>query len=192
MDVPRLLPVDTWAGRRPSSVDMVPIRRHDVVSVPQYVGVEAPFLSVAEGRRLRDETGHAPSRGGRAVEGPGGRIALVLVLVVGGAVWIFTTSPGYALLALLVGLALWEYGRRSRYRRHLRFVLAPHPRPRPAGLGHATTTVPPRRSPTGGRRPPWTQAPAWKSAPRGFATARRQAPPRSKPITRGSPPRRPG
>jgi hypothetical protein len=126
------------------------------------------------------------------VEGPGGRIALVLVLVVGGAVWIFTTSPGYALLALLVGLALWEYGRRSRYRRHLRFVLATPSRPHPAGPGHAMPTGPSRRPPTRGRRPPWTQAPTWKAAPRGFAATRRQAPPRSRPITGGSPPRRPG
>ncbi len=130
------------------------------------------------------------------MESPGGRVAsLVLVLVVGGAVWIFTTSPGYALIALLVGLVLWEYGRRSRYRHHVRYALAPQPRRQggtgPAGSNPAPRPTTPRRADTG-RRPPWSRTPAWKSPNRAWsAPTRPAAPARAKPTPRSAPTRRP-
>src|ERR1700686_2444358 len=127
----------------------------------------------------------SPSRGG-AVEGPGGHIVLVLALVAGAAVWVFTTSPGYALLALLCGLVLWEYGRRSRYRRHLRFVLPPGPRSRPSGRQPPPPArITPRASVTT-RRPPWNRASAWQSSPRPPVPTRRQAPNRPRPANRSS------
>ncbi len=128
----------------------------------------------------------------------GGAVALVAVLVVGGAVWVFTTSPGYALAALLAGLVLWEYGRRSRYRRRLRFVPTPT-RTRARARPVATTTRPARPvqaarpAPTTalGRRPLWNRTPAWKNPHRTFESSQHRPPARPRPVPRPAPPRRP-
>jgi hypothetical protein len=136
------------------------------------------------------------------VEVRGGAVALVAVLVVGGAVWVFSTSPGYALVALLAGLVLWEYGRRSRYRRRLRFVPTPtrtRTRGRTRARPVATTTPParpvqaarPARTPALGRRPLWNRTPAWKTPHRTFESSPHRSPARPRPVPRAAPPRRP-
>ncbi len=62
---------------------------------------------------------------------PRGWAAFVIVLVVAGAaVWALRANPLLSLWALLGALAVWEVGRRSRYRHSLRFL--PPPRSRTA------------------------------------------------------------
>ena len=60
---------------------------------------------------------------------PKGLAALVIVLVVVGAVvWALRTNPLLSLWVLLGMLAVWEIGRRSRYRHSLRFLPPPRAR----------------------------------------------------------------
>src|SRR5579863_8244718 len=75
---------------------------------------------------------------------------VVVLLVVGAVVWALRASPGLSLLALLGALAVWEAGRRSRYRHSLRFLPAPR-----TGARRATVGVPPVRARADRTRPPW-------------------------------------
>src|SRR5579864_5114996 len=96
---------------------------------------------------------------GEPMEGPGGRIAFVFVLLLGAGVWVFTTSPGYSLAALLGGLVVWEWGWRSRYRRRLRFVLRSRPQPRATGREQRTPAINARPARDLRARPLWNRPP---------------------------------
>jgi hypothetical protein len=79
----------------------------------------------------------------------------VFILVAGAGIWIFTTIPGYGLVALLGGLLLWEFGRRSRYGRRLRFL----PKDRQRVRGGPIRPGPPSGAHNSNRRPLWNRPP---------------------------------
>jgi hypothetical protein len=113
---------------------------------------------------------------------PRGWAAFVIVLVVAGAaVWALRANPLLSLWALLGALAVWEVGRRSRYRHSLRFL--PPPRSRTA------------RSPARVMRPAQVHGARarspWHRSSGAAAPARRPAAPRPQMARRPSTQRRP-
>jgi hypothetical protein len=79
----------------------------------------------------------------------------VFILVAGTSIWILTTSPGYGLVVLLGGLLMWEFGRRSRYGRRLRFL----PKDRRQARGGPARLAPAAGARAGNRRPLWNRPP---------------------------------
>ena len=116
------------------------------------------------------------------MDGPRAWVAtVVLLLIVGAAVWALRAQPLFSLLAILGGVGVWEAGRRSRYRHSLRFL----PPPRSEARGGPTRATPRVRARSEGARPPWQRS-SGAFAPRG-----RPSPPRPRPGPRATTQRRP-
>jgi len=113
------------------------------------------------------------------VETATGRVTFFVgVLVLGAAVWAFTTSPGWSLLALAAGLVAWEGARRTRHGGRLRFVPVRTRRPvkgtGPSRQGH----VPARQRGVGRTLQPGPRRPLWNRPSAYSLGPTRRTPPR--------------